>query len=305
MTKTLKFALLLLLFVGLCLGAFYGAKDALTLQYFRLPRVIAAVFGGAALAASGLTMQSIFKNPLAGPYVMGVSSGATLGVALVSMTGLALGNFGILPAAAIGAFAVMLCVFSCSRFIKSSAGLLIVGLMIGYLADAVVTVLMLSSQEHSLQVFINWGMGSFSRLTFEEIPVYVLTIVIGLIPLFASLRYLNLAPLGEDFVREHGINEKAYRGVALFAASFLAAIVTAFCGPIAFVGLAVPHIAFGIFKTTNHRVLLPASILIGSSLCVAATLIPNLPLRAFMCLIGAPVVLWVLLRSGRSFENEK
>ena len=264
--------------------------------HFRLPRLVAAVFGGAALAASGLAMQSVFANPLAGPFVLGVSSGASLGVALVALAGLPLGAVGVLPAAAVGAFAAISVVFACSRFFSSSAALLVVGLMVGYLADACVSVLVFLSDGEALRRFMTWGMGTFSRLTLGELPVFACAILAGLVPLALSATYLNLAPMGEEFVVDHGYNAKAYRRVCLLAASFLAAVVTAFCGPIAFLGLAVPHLAFGIFKTSDHAVLLPASALIGADLSLLASLFPAVPLQTFMSIVGAPVVLFVVVR---------
>lgn len=300
----LKFSLLFMILLALSVVVFYAAEDTFVLKYFRFPRFFAALFGGAALAVSGLTMQSVFRNPLAGPFVLGISSGASLGVALVSLAGLSAtsfwGSLGILPAAAIGAFAVMSIVFTCSRFIKDAAGLLIVGLMIGYIADAVVSFLIFFSEEQTLHGFLAWGMGSFARLTFEQIPLYTMAILVGMGGLLYSIRYLNLAPLGDEFVREHGMNVKKYKYLTLLASSFIAAVVTAFCGPIAFLGIAVPHLAFGIFRTTNHRVLFPACMLIGGDLALAASLLPQLPLQSFMSIVGAPVVLWVLLRAGRA-----
>lgn len=302
MKSALKFVLLVLFLLGLCLDAFRGAEDSFVVLHFRLPSVVAALLGGASLAVSGLAMQSVFRNPLAGPFVLGVSSGASLGVALVSIAGIsfgtAFGAFGVLPAAALGAFAVICAVFSCSRFIKNSAGLLIVGLMIGYICDAIVSFLMFMSEGESLRGFLAWGMGSFSRLTFEEIPLFAGAICTGILPLLFSIRYLNLAPLGDAFAMEHGVNVKVCRRVTLLAASFLAAVVTAFCGPIAFLGLAVPHLAYGLFRSTNHRVLFPAAMLIGAVISLAASLFSQLPLQSFMSIVGAPVVLWVLLSSG-------
>lgn len=275
-----------------------GAREFVMLQ-FRLPRLVAAVCGGAALAAAGLAMQSVFANPLAGPFVLGVSSGASLGVALVSLSGLSLGALGLLPAAALGAFAAISIVFACSRFFTSSAALLVVGLMVGYLADACVSVLVFLSEGEALRRFMTWGMGTFARLTLAEAPLFAGAVLIGFLPLALSTTYLNLAPMGEEFVFDHGYNAKACRRLCLLAASFLAAVVTAFCGPIAFLGLAVPHLAFGLFKTSRHQVLLPASALLGANLALLASLFPAVPLQTFMAIVGAPVVLFVIARGAR------
>lgn len=288
--------LALLAAVSLVPAALPEASREFILLHFRLPRLLAAVLGGAALAVSGLAMQSVFANPLAGPFVLGVSSGASLGVALVSISGLSLGAVGLLPAAALGAFAAISVVFACSRFFTSSAALLVVGLMVGYLADACVSVLVFLSEGEALRRFMTWGMGTFSRLTLGEAPVFACAVLAGLLPLALSSTYLNLAPMGEEFVFDHGYNAKSCRRVCLLAASFLAAVVTAFCGPIAFLGLAVPHLAFGLFRTSNHKILLPASALIGANLAALASLFPGVPLQTFMSIVGAPVVLFVVVK---------
>ncbi len=275
----------------------------LILREFRLPRLGAAILGGAALAVSGLTMQSVFRNPLAGPFVLGVSSGATLGVALVSIAGFSFGVLGILPAAAFGALLVIAVVFACSEFLKSSVAVLIVGLMIAYLCDAIVSFLIFFSDGESLRRFVAWGMGSFSRVTMTELPLFLIAFIIGFVPLLFLLKYLNLAPYGEQFAKEHGVSVVSCRRLALFCASFLAASVTAFCGPIAFLGLAVPHLAYGIFRSNDHRVLFPATALLGAGLALVASLFPQIPLQTLMSVIGAPTVLWILIFSRHS-KNE-
>lgn len=270
---------------------------------FRLPLVISAVFGGMGLSVAGLVMQSVFKNPLAGPFVLGVSSGASLGVALVGVAGIAITSLNILPAALIGGFCTVFIVFLCSRFFIGKAGILIVGLMIGYFADAIVSLVLFFGEANALRGFITWGMGSFSRLSIDNVPCFSLAILIGFLPICFSVRYLNLAPFGDDFVKDHGLSVKFFRWLTLLSASFLASVVTAFCGPIAFLGLAVPHLAYGIFKTTNHAVLLPTSALLGATLALLASLFSYLPLQAIMSVIGVPVILWVLLSSrGKNRE---
>lgn len=263
----------------------------------RLPRVFAAVFAGAALSVAGLSLQSVFRNPLAGPFVLGISSGASLGVALVLLAGFSYGSFGLFPAAAIGAFAVTLLVLMFSRFFESSSMVLVVGLMISYIVDACITLLMHFSEAESLRSYVAWGMGSFSRLTLSSVPSFFVALVLGLSLILFSMRYLNAVRLGDGFVKGLGLSVRLYQTLVLVGASILTAATTVFCGPIAFLGLAVPHIAFALFKTSNHRVLIPASILIGANLSLCVGLLPQIPLNALMSIIGVPVVFWVLLSS--------
>jgi iron complex transport system permease protein len=278
-------------------SVFESSEHSVVFWNFRFPLAIAATFGGAGLAVSGLVMQSVFRNPLAGPFVLGVSSGASLGVALVGVAGIALTSLGILPAAMAGAFLTIFIVFACSRFLIGKTGILIIGLMVGYLADAIVSLILFFGEANALRGFITWGMGSFSRLSITNVPYFSVAIIIGMLPACFSLRYLNLAPFGDEFVKDHGISVSFYRWLNLLAASFLAAVVTAFCGPIAFLGLAVPHLAYGIMKTTDHCFLLPATALLGAMIALLASLFPNLPLQALMSIMGVPVILWILLSS--------
>lgn len=263
----------------------------------RLPRVFAAVFAGAALSVAGLSLQSVFRNPLAGPFVLGISSGASFGVALVLLAGFSYGSFGLFPAAAIGAFAVTFLVLMFSRFFESSSMVLVVGLMISYIVDACVTLLMHFSEAESLRSYVAWGMGSFSRLTLSSVPSFFIVFVLGLSLILFSMRYLNAVRLGDGFVKGLGLSVRLYQTLVLIGASILTAATTVFCGPIAFLGLAVPHIAFALFKTSNHRVLIPASILIGANLSLCVGLLPQIPLNALMSIFGVPVVFWVLLSS--------
>lgn len=281
------------LFVSEDLNSFYSK----VLLELRLPRVFAAVFAGAALSVAGLSLQSVFRNPLAGPFVLGISSGASLGVALVLLAGLSFGSLGLFPAAAVGAFAVTLLVLMFSRFFESSSMLLVVGLMISYIVDACITLLMHFSEAESLRSYVSWGMGSFSRLTLPSVPSFFSALVLGLSLILFSMRYLNAVRLGDEFVKGLGLSVRLYQTLVLIGASILTAATTVFCGPIAFLGLAVPHIAFALFKTSNHRVLIPASILIGANLSLCVGLLPQIPLNAMMSLFGVPVVFWVLLSS--------
>lgn len=264
----------------------------------RIPQMGAAVLSGASLAVAGLVLQSVFKNPLAGPFVLGVSSGANLGVALVLLAGFG-GTWGIVPCAAAGAFAVVLLVLFASRFVARSVSLLIVGLMLGYFVDAIVSFLMATSSSEALKGFVTWGLGSFSRLSLSELPVFLAVTVSGLFLCALSVRYLNAAQVGDDFAKSLGVNVRLFRVVALFGASLLSAGSTVYCGPIGFLGLASPHIAFGIFRTSNHRVLMPAAALVGILLALLSGAVRGIPLSCVTSLFGAPIVLWVFLRNRR------
>lgn len=281
---------------------FFPGSDlsaAQILWELRMPRVFASLLAGASLGLSGLVLQSVFRNPLAGPFVLGVSSGASLGVALVLLAGLGAGSLGILPAAAMGAFGVVFLVLFCSKFLEHSVSLLIVGLMLGYLIDAIVSLLMYFSDAESLRGFVTWGMGSFSRLTLLETPRFTGIFLVGLALILAGIRYLNVVRLGDAFAESLGIAVHPYRFAVLAGASLLAAGATVYCGPISFLGLAVPHLAYGIFRSSNHRVLIPACALLGALLALMAGWITGVPLNAVTSLLGVPVVLWVLLASRR------
>lgn len=265
----------------------------------RFPRLAAAVLSGICLAVSGLSLQTLFRNPLAGPFVLGISSGASLGVALSLLAGFGFGHFGVLGAAAVGAFAVTAIVMVASARFNNSTVLLVVGLLVGYFIDALVSLLIVHSEAEALRVYVSWGMGSFGRLTCDGVGIFAGVAAVGLLLVVSSMRYLNAARLGDDFARGLGVNVRRGRMLILLGTSILAASATAFCGPVAFVGIAVPHLAFIVFRTSNHRVLLPGSALCGVVLCLAASLFQTLPLNAVLSLVGVPVVLWVIVRGGR------
>ena len=279
-------------------GGQYDSVEARIFWQIRVPRLVAAVLSGISLAVAGLSLQTLFRNPLAGPFVLGISSGASLGVALSLLAGFTFGHFGVLSGAAAGALAVTSVVmFVASRF-ENSTILLIVGLLMGYFIDALVSLLIMGSDAESLRVYVSWGMGSFGRLTFDGIWLFALCTVVGLVLVALSIRYLNAARMGDDFAKGLGVNVRQGRVMVLLGASLLAAASTAFCGPVAFVGIAVPHLSFMLFKTSNHRVLMPASALCGVVLCLAASQFSKFPLNAVLSLVGVPVVLWVIVRGG-------
>lgn len=269
----------------------------------RIPKLLGALFAGISLSASGLVLQSVFRNPLAGPFVLGISSGANLGVALVLLAGFGAGSLGVVPAASVCAFGIVLLILLASRFVAHSISLLIIGLMLGYFVDAVVSFLMATSSAEALRGFVSWGLGSFSRISLSQVPAFALTTFVGGILCLASVRYLNAAQVGDSFARSLGVPVQLSRMVSLFGASLLAAGATVYCGPIGFLGLASPHIAYGIFRTSNHRILLPASALVGAALALLAGLVSGVPLSSVTSLFGAPIVLWIFLRSRRGGEN--
>jgi iron complex transport system permease protein len=284
------------------------------LRDIRLPRCLAAVFGGACLGLSGLLMQTLFRNPLAGPYSMGVSSGATLGVALAVLAGSApafgpLGlwaSFGAAGAAVIGSLAVMALVLAVSRRVRDNATLLILGLMFGQLASAAVSVLQAFSRAEELRAFTFWTFGSFAGVTWGQMPALAGAFAIGTALSAVCAKPLNALLLGENYARSLGVSLPATRGLLLAGASILAGGVTAFCGPVAFLGLVVPHLCRGMFRTADHRLLVPASALMGAALALASDLAASLPgsdralpLNAVTALIGAPIVIRILMRQRR------
>jgi len=285
---------------------------------FRLPRALTATLAGAALGVSGLQMQTLFRNPLADPFVLGVSSGASLGVALVvlsvgvassapllAVSGL-LSNVSLVLAACGGAAAVLLIVLLLARHVQSSVTLLIIGLMIGYLTSAIVSLLLYFSIADRIQAYITWTFGSFGGVTWSQMRVLAPTVLVGLGLAFTLAKSLNALLLGEAYAHSMGLPVKQARFQIITSAAVLAGAVTAFCGPIAFLGIAVPHFCRSLFATSDHRLLVPAVILMGALGALGADLIAQvpgsdtvLPLNAVMSLLGAPVVVWIILRRSR------
>lgn len=294
--------LAVLLMAGtLCIGPVDLDSDmfATVLWKLRVPRLVAAVLAGAALSVSGLSLQTLFRNPLAGPFVLGISNGASFGVALALLAGFSFGNFGVLTAASLGALAVTAVILWIASKFERNSVLLVAGLLIGYFIDALVSLLIAGSDAESLRMYISWGMGSFCRLTPSGIWIFAVAVAVGLLLIVLCLRYLNGARLGDDFARGLGLSVAVQKKCVLLGASILAAAVTAFCGPVAFIGIAVPHLTYLLFRTTNHRVLIPGVMLCGADLALLAGLFPTIPLNATLSIVGVPVILWVLLRSGR------
>lgn len=311
---------------GTVLGALSGTGDTdpvirrIVLE-FRLPRIATAVLAGAALATAGLLMQTVFRNPLADPFVLGVNSGASLGVALVLLSAPAIGigvsaSGGIggrmqtLLAASAGAGAVLLLILALSRRLDVMS-LLILGLMISYATGALVSILMFFSLADQLQAFVNWSFGDYGNVDWPAMRIFAPAVCGGLLLGGVCIKPLDALLLGPDYARSLGTNVARVRWVTLLAASLLAGAVTGFCGPIGFLGIAAPHLCRQLFRTGAHAVLLPASMLVGAFLSVASDLVARapgldvaLPLNAITALIGAPVIIAALLRQrnfGRLF----
>lgn len=288
----------------------------------RFPQTITALFAGAGLAISGLQMQTVFKNPLAGPSELGISSGASLGVALMillsgSLGGVALSKVGFFGEVAIsfvaivGAFAVMAIIIAVSQRIRGNVILLIIGVMIGYIANAIIGVLKFFSNDEDVRAYVIWGLGSFSKVSGDQVYTFA-SIMLVLIPLsFLLIKTLNLMLLGESYARNLGLNIKRSRLFVITCSCVLTAIITAYCGPIVFLGLAVPHLCRTIFHTSDHRILMPAVTLTGASLSLFCNLIARmpgmegaLPINSVTALIGAPIVIWVLFGKRKNEISE-
>lgn len=278
----------------------------------RLPQMVTAMLSGACLATAGLMMQTVFRNPLAGPDVFGINGGAGLGVALVMLlaggsvtlgTLGVTGNVAILAAAFAGAMAVMAIILFSSTLVRDGVMLLVIGIMVGYLSSSVVTLLNYSATEQGIRSFMLWGMGSLDGVTPSLLPLYVTITLAALVLSLLMVKPLNLLSLGDNYARNLGLNTRRARNYALLLTGLLTAVVTAYCGPIAFVGLAVPHIARLLTVTDDMRRLLPITMLTGAVVTMACHLlcfVPGeagmLPLNAVTPLIGAPVIIYVIIR---------
>jgi len=284
---------------------------------YRLPQAITAVLAGSSLAVAGLLMQTLFRNPLADPSMLGISSGASLGVGTVILltgmiSGTAISSYGAWAtiganlAAFIGAVAVLLIILAFSSRVKSMTTLIIIGLMIAYLASSLTDIMKFFSIKEDIHAFVIWGMGSFSGVGTERMTTMFFSVIIGLIASFFLSKNLNVLLLGETYAENLGLNIKRNSLIIILISGYLTAITTAYCGPIAFIGLAVPHIARFLFKSSDHRLLLPATMLIGIDLALFCNLIArmpgfegNLPINAVTAFIGAPVVIAVILKGNK------
>jgi len=282
---------------------------------YRIPKAITAILVGSGLAISGLLMQTLFRNPLAGPYVLGISSGASLGVAVLVLGASILGgsflsyaysNIFLSLFASLGAFLVLFAIIIVSRKVKNTMTILIIGLMFSSLAAAMISVLAYFSSAQSLQQYLFWSFGSLGNLSWNEIFIFSVFYLIGIVLILPTIKPLNSLLLGENYAKSLGINFNKTRNLILIATSLFTGVITAFSGPIAFVGLATPHVTKLIFNTSNHKILIPAVAVTGAIFMLISDTIaqlPNsaftLPINAITSLFGAPVVIWLLLRKKK------
>ena len=287
----------------------------LIIQNYRLPKALTAIIVGSGLGISGLLMQTLFRNPLAGPFVLGISSGASLGVALVIigsnifggvLAALMISKWGIVLAASIGSFLVLIAVLLVSLKVQDTMAILIIGLMFASITAAIVSVLSFFGSAEQLQQYIFWGFGSLGNLTWDDLIILLSIYSIGLILGIASIKSLNTFLLGENYAKSLGLNLKQSRFLIIIATSLLAGTITAFTGPIAFIGLAIPHLTRQVFNTSNHKILLPAVFLFGAIVMLICDIIAQLPhsdytlpINAITSLVGAPVVIWLLVRKRK------
>lgn len=302
------------IFKGL-IGNFENDSWQYIIHNYRLPKAFTAILVGSGLGISGLLMQTLFRNPLAGPFVLGISSGASLGVALVILGSgifggifatLLISKWSVVIAASLGSFLVLMAVLVVSSRVRDTMAILIIGLMFGSITAAVVSVLSYFSSAELLQQYIFWGFGSLGNLSWYELLIFFSIYSLGLILSIASIKGLNTLLLGENYAKSLGLNLKQSRLVIIIATSLLAGTITAFAGPIAFIGLAIPHMTRQIFNTSNHKTLLPAVFLMGAIvmlICDSIAQVPTsdytLPINAITSLIGAPVVIWLLVRKRK------
>ena len=298
--------------------ALFGDADSnvqMIITKFRIPKAITAMLVGIALSLSGLQMQTLFRNPMAGPYVLGVSSGAGLGVALVVLgfsTGLgadnfrSFGNWILVISAWIGAGAVTVLIMFISSRVRDIMTVLIIGIMLASGISAIISILQYFSNETMLKTYVLWTMGSLGNLSAGQLNVLIISVLTGILLSIISIKMLNAFLIGESYARSIGLNIKLSRAVIFSCTSILAGSVTAFCGPIGFIGIAVPHIARNLFKTSDHRILVPGTVVIGAAVMLASDIVSQLPgsetilpVNSITSLIGIPVVIWVILRNKK------
>ena len=265
----------------------------------RLVKAVVALLAGAALSVSGLQMQTLFRNPLAGPYVLGISSGSSLGVALVVLAGVG-SSIGIAGAAWLGAALVLVVIAAVGHRIKDIMVILILGMMFSSGVGAIVQILQYLSKEESLKAFVIWTMGSLGDVTFDQLAMLIPSIIAGLLLAVVTIKPLNLLLFGEEYAVTMGLNIRRSRGLLFLSTTLLAGTVTAFCGPIGFIGLAMPHVTRMLFRNNDHRVLVPGTVLSGAAVLLLCDLVSKmftLPINAITALLGIPIVVWVGLRN--------
>ena len=280
-------------------GGYCPRATAKIILNIRLIKAVVALLAGAALSVSGLQMQTLFRNPLAGPYVLGISSGASLGVALVVLAGFG-SSIGIAGAAWLGAALVLVVIAAVGHRIKDIMVILILGMMFSSGVGAIVQILQYLSKEESLKAFVIWTMGSLGDVTFDQLAVLVPSIIAGLLLAVVTIKPLNLLLFGEEYAVTMGLNIRRSRGLLFLSTTLLAGTVTAFCGPIGFIGLAMPHVTRMLFRNSDHRVLVPGTVLSGAAVLLLCDLVSKmftLPINAITALLGIPIVVWVVLRN--------
>jgi iron complex transport system permease protein len=283
---------------------------------FRVPKALVALLAGVSLSVSGLQMQTIFKNPLADPYVLGISSGSSLGVALFvlgsaflgGMSGLWMQNLGLALAGWIGAFAMLAVIMAISVRLRDTMSLLILGIMVGGVVSAVVGVMQYFSEAAALKTYVLWTMGSFSAVPAGQLGMMIPAILLGLLLSFVTVKWLDALMLGDEYAHTMGLNVRRARTILIISSGFLAGTVTAFCGPIGFIGIAVPHLARMLFQTASHRVLMPATVLLGGVMMLFSDLASQLPgtdsvlpINTITALLGIPVIVFVIYRNQRGY----
>lgn len=281
------------------------------IREYRLPQAVCAVLAGIALSVSGLLLQTFFRNPLAEPSLLGVSSGASLGVALVILLNESVlflqnsffFNLSITLAAFLGAILVLMLILFMNKILKNAVSLLIVGLMIGYFFSSIISVLEIYGSKDALQKFVFWGLGSFSQVSQIQLRIFTIMLAVSIVAVIFLYKPLNALLLSGEHAQSLGINVKKSSFYIILIAGLLAGVVSAFCGPVAFIGIAVPHLAKNIFRSSNHKTLMPAVILIGASLALLCNLIAKLPgtnyilpINAVTSLLGAPLVIWIIVQ---------
>ena len=290
--------------------------DVIILQ-FRLPKALTAILVGSGLGISGLLMQTLFRNPLAGPFVLGISSGASLGVAfLILGSGIfggilatvALSSWGLVIASSSGAALVLIAVITTANKVRNTTSILIIGLMFGTITSAIISVLTFFSDAEEIQQFIFWGFGNLGNLSWNQVMIFSIIYLIAILNLLFVIKPLNTFLLGENYSKSLGIDIKKSRMMILLITSVLTGVITAFAGPIAFIGLAVPHMTKLLFKTSNHTILLPAVAIMGAMIMLICDLIAQLPtseftlpINAVTSLFGAPIVIWLLIRKKKMY----
>lgn len=297
--------------LDILLGAEGNGAAGFIVTGSRLPMAVTALLAGGGLAVSGLMLQTAFRNPLAGPSVLGINSGASLGVALVmlllggtiSAGSYTLGGYAaVMVGAFVGSILIMGVLLFLSTVLKNTLMLLITGIMIGYLTSSVIMLLNFMSTAEGVQSYVMWGMSSFNGVSLQQLPLFSAVTIAGLVVALSLMKPLNLLLLGDGYAQNLGVNLRRVRNMLLLATGILTAVITAYCGPVAFIGLSVPHIARLIFRTDNHRILMPGTLITGSAIALGCNLLCVLPtnsvipLNAVTPLIGAPVVIWVLFK---------